>query len=91
MRIDANVVKAVQELLIQKGILQRPDERIGDYIARGLGVSDAKANAFIEHLRDGAAPEEAIARAGIDNDGGNHTLLLDLARAIGSALGKMAR
>ena len=91
MRIDANVVKAVQELLINRGIEQRPDESVGDYIARGLGISDAKAQAFIEYLHGGASIEEAKTRAGIEIEGTAHTLLIDIARAIGSALGRMSR
>jgi hypothetical protein len=90
MRIDASVLKAVQELLIDRGIPQKPDERIGDYIARGLGVSDAKANAFIEYLHEGASVQEAKARAGLEIEGAGHTLLIDIARAIGSALGRMS-
>ena len=91
MRVDASVVKAVQELLIDRGIQQRPDERVGDYIARGLGISDAQANAFIEYLHEGASLEEAKARAGIETEGAGHTLLVDIARAIGSALGRLSR
>jgi hypothetical protein len=91
MRVDANVVKAVQELLIDRGIKQASDESVGDYIARGLGVSDAKAQAFIEALHAGATVEEAKAQAGIDLGDSGNTLLIDIARAIGSALGRIAR
>ena len=84
-------MKAVQELLINRGIEQRENESVGDYIARGLGISDAKAQTFIEALHGGASLEEAKAAAGIEVEDAGNTLLIDIARVIGSALGRLAR
>jgi len=88
--ITANVIKAVHDVLQERGIEQQPNERLGDYVARGLGVSDARAEAFLEYVHDGASAEEAKQKAGIEPDLQN-TLLTDIARAIGTALGRIAR
>lgn len=88
--ITANVIKAVHEVLQERGIEQRPNERLGDYVARGLGVSDAKAEAFLQYVHDGLSGEEAMVKAGITPDDRSNTLLADIARAIGSALGRIA-
>jgi hypothetical protein len=89
--ITANVVRAVQDLLKERGIEQRPDERLGDYVARGLGVSDAEATAFLDALNEGASVEEAQAKSGIEVGGAGQPLLNDIARAIGIALGHINR
>lgn len=88
--ITANVIRAVQDLLKERGIEQRPNERLGDYVARGLGVSDAEAEAFLEALHDGASLDEAERKAGIHIEPAHRSLLADIARAIGSALGKLS-
>ena len=49
--IHGETMKAVQELLQERGVEHRPDEPWGDYVARGLHVSDAKAGAFLDALR----------------------------------------
>lgn len=84
--MQANVVHAVQELLQERGIEKRVDERFGDYVARGLNLSSAQAERFIEALHEGKTTEEARAEAGVTDS----TLLADVARAIGTALGKAA-
>ncbi|MDZ4796774.1 MAG: hypothetical protein SGI92_01325 [Bryobacteraceae bacterium] len=89
--ITANVIKAVHETLQERGIEQRPDERLGDYVARGLGVSDAKAEAFLQYVHDGDSAEEAKQKAGIETADPQNTLLIDIARVIGTALGRIAR
>jgi hypothetical protein len=89
--IAANVVHAVQELLTQRGIEQRPNERLGDYVARGLGISNAQAEAFLDALHDGATVDEAEAKAGITVAPAHRTLLTDIAVTIGTALGRLAR
>ena len=89
--ITANVVQAVQELLKERGIEQRPGERLGDYVARGLGITDAQAEAFLEAVHDGASIEDAERKAGITVDRDQRVMLTDIAVAIGNALGRLAR
>ena len=48
--IHGETMKAVQELLQDSGVEHRPDESMGDYVTRGLHVSGAKADAFLEAL-----------------------------------------
>jgi hypothetical protein len=89
--ITANVVRAVEDLLKERGIDQREGERLGDYVARGLNISEAEASAFLEAVHEGATIEQAQVRAGIVVDGPTGGLLTDIARAIGSALGRISR
>jgi hypothetical protein len=89
--INANTVRAIQELLLERGIEQKPGERIGDYVSRGLDISPAESEAFLEALREGCTVEEAQQRAGIAVQSGKHELLIDIARAIGAALGNMRK
>jgi len=89
--ITANVVQAVQELLKERGIVQEPNERLGDYVARGLGISDAQAEAFLDAVHDGASIEDAERQAGITVDLPQRALLSDIAVTIGTALGRIAR
>lgn len=88
--INAPVIRAVHDLLQERGIEQRPNERLGDFVARGLGISAAEAELFLTYVHEGASVEEAQARAGIHIEAGQHSLLLDIARAIGVALGRIA-
>lgn len=90
--ITANVVRAVEELLKERGIEQREGERLGDYVARGLHLSEAEATAFLQHVHDGDTVEEAQRKAGISLDAGTSgSLMLDIARAVGTALGRISR
>lgn len=63
--IHAETVKAVQQLLHENGIEQRAGERLGDYLARGLHVSSAQAERFLDALHEGRSVEEAQAVARI--------------------------
>lgn len=89
--INPNVVKAVQELLTDRGIEQKDGEQLPDYVARGLGLSHTEASAFLERVHDGESVEAAQAELGIKVDEPGQSLLSDIARAIGSALGRMSR
>ena len=84
--IHAETVKAVQELLRDRGVEQRQDEPWGDYVARGLGISGAKAEAFLEALHRGCSVEEAQRIAGVRDRG-----LVRLARTVGRTLGRISR
>lgn len=85
--IHVETVKAVQELLKDRGIEQRQDEQLGDYVARGLGVSAGKAEAFLEALHRGCSVGEAQMVAGIRDRGA----LVTMARSVGRTLGKIRR
>ncbi len=87
--ISAPVLNAVQQLLQERGIEKRDDERLGDYVARGLNVSRAKADTLLEALHEGKTLEEAQVEAGIV-PGEAPGLLVDIAKAIGLALGRVA-
>ena len=90
--ITANVVRAVEELLKERGIEQKEGERLGDYVARGLDLTETEAAAFLEYVHEGDTVEEAQRKAGITVDGGPRgTLLTDIGRAIGTALGRISR
>ena len=89
--IHAETVKAVQELLRDRGIEQHENESWGDYVARGLGVSAGQAEAFLEALHEGCTVEEAVRVTGISAPAGNSAVLKEIARTVGTALGKIAR
>ncbi len=86
--ISAEVIKGVQELLEDQGVTQNTGERFGDYVARGLGITGAQAEALLSALHDGADVDAAARTAGIDTSAVNHDLLTRFARAIGSTLGR---
>ncbi len=86
--ISAEVIKGVQELLEDQGVKQNTGERFADYVARGLGITGAQAEALLTALHDGAEVDDAVRAAGIDATVVNHDLLTRFARAIGSTLGK---
>jgi hypothetical protein len=87
--IHAETVKAINELLRERGIRQRDNERLGDYVARGLNVPESQAQGFLDALHDGESVEQARDRAGIPAGAPRDALLVDIARAVGSALGRM--
>lgn len=68
--INPNVVKAVQELLTDRGVEQREGERLADYVSRGLGLSEGDTAAFLERVHDGWSVEEAQKETGIRVEGG---------------------
>jgi hypothetical protein len=89
--INANVVKGVHELLEEHHIKPKPDEAFGDTVARALGISGRQSEILLESLHEGGSVDEAIAAAEIDSSDFNRDLLVHVARAIGTALGRMNR
>lgn len=89
--ISAEVIKGVNELLESRGIEQRQGERMGDYVARGLHISGAQADTLLSALHDGAEVDQAVAQAGIVPGAVDRNLLVDLARAIGGAVGRISQ
>lgn len=63
--IQAAVIRAINELLEKHGVLQRPGEEMGDYVARGLGISAQRAEVFLQAVHDGVPLEEAERKARI--------------------------
>jgi hypothetical protein len=88
--INAPVIRAIQDLLRDRGVEQRQDERLGDFVARGLSISAAEAETFLQVVHDGGTVEEAAARAGIQAEVAGNTLLTDIAKVIGTALGRVS-
>jgi len=89
--ISANVVNGVHELLEERGIRTKPDETFGDTVARALGISSRQSEILLESLHDGASIEVAVATAEIDTSHLEPDLLVQIARAIGTALGRVNR
>ena len=87
--INAEVIKGVKELLEERGVAQKSGERFGDFVARGLGISAAQTEVLLESLHDGHTVEEAMRAAGLSPGQINGDLLMQLARAIGAALGRV--
>jgi hypothetical protein len=87
--INANVMKAVGETLESHGIKLQPGESIPDAVARALNLNDAETHRWLEALTEGATVEEANARVGIA-DHRDRPLLVTIAKAVGTALGKIA-
>lgn len=87
--INANVMKAVGEVLESHGVRLEPGEHMADALARALGLSDTQAHQWLEALGDGCTVQEANARVGVA-DHRHEPLLVALARAVGTALGKVA-
>jgi hypothetical protein len=87
--INANVMKAVGEVLESHGIRVQPGERMPDALARGLGLTDGQAHQWLDALSEGCTVEEANARVGVA-DHRDQPLLVAVARAVGKALGRMA-
>ena len=88
--ISAEVIKGVKELLEGHGVQQRPGEPFGDFVARGLGISARQTEILLDTLHDGHDVEDAIRAAEIDPTAVGDGLLVQLARAIGTALGRVA-
>ena len=87
--IHAEGVKAVQELLVDRGIELKEGERWGDYVARGLNLSETEADAFLAALDQNLSVEEALAKAQISPDRGSDGILVEAARVIGQALARV--
>jgi len=88
--INPNVMKAVGEVLESHGIRLQPDERMPDALARALNLTDGQAHKWLEALSEGCTVEEANARVGIAAHR-EEPLLVGIAKAVGTALGKIAR
>ena len=89
--INANVIKGVHELLEERGIRPKPDETFGDMVARALDISRRQSEILLESLHGGASVDEAVAAAEIDPSHLEGDLLVRIARAIGTALGRVNR
>lgn len=89
--ISANVIKSVHELLDQHGIRPKPDEALGETVARALDISARQSQILLERLHDGASVHEAAAAAKIDISRIPGDLLVRIATAIGTALGRVNR
>jgi hypothetical protein len=87
--INAQVIKGVQELLEKHGVEQKSDENFGDFVARGLGVSARQAEVVLQSLHDGKTVEEAMQAADINSTVESGDLLIQIARVVGSMLGRM--
>jgi hypothetical protein len=88
--INPNVLKAVHDLLQERGIEQQQNESLSDYIARGLNLSDGETVRLLEALDSGMTIEEAQQEAGVTLTPEYQGLALSIARAIGTVLGKMS-
>ena len=87
--ITAQVEVAVRNLLQDRGLKQLPNENLGDFVARGLGITAKQANAFLAAINDGNTIEEAQSMAGIESGLPQGGLLVEIGRAIGAAIGKI--
>lgn len=86
--ISSNVIKGVHELLEERGIRPEPDETFGDVVGRALHISSHQSERLLEGLHSGESVEVAASAAGIDASSVDRDLLIRLARAIGTALGR---
>jgi hypothetical protein len=89
--ISANVIKGIHELLEEHGIRAEPDETFGDQVARALGISKRQSEILFEFLHHGASIDEAVAAAEVGTSNLNGDFLVRIARAIGTALGRVNR
>jgi hypothetical protein len=87
--INAEVIKGVKELLEERGVAQKSGERFSDFVARGLGISAGQTELLLESLHDGHTVDEAMRAAGLTSADVNGDLLMQVARAIGAALGRV--
>jgi hypothetical protein len=87
--IDANVLRAVGDVLDTHGVKPKRGESIADAVARALGLSNAEVHRWVEALSEGCSVEEANRRAGIASNREGDPLLVTVARAIGKAVGKV--
>ena len=87
--INPNILKAVHELLQERGIDQKQNESLSDYIARGLHLSDGETVRLLDALDSGMTIEEAQKAAGATLSSDHQGLALSIPRAIGMALGKL--
>jgi len=88
--VSAEVIKGVNQLLVDAGVQPRANESFGDFVARGLGISARQSEVLLSALHDGATVQEAILKAGIEPARVDQDLLKKVARLIGTTLGNMA-
>lgn len=88
--VNAEVIKGVNQLLVDAGVQPKPDESFGDFVARGLGISARQAEVLLTALHDGATVDEAVLKAGVEPANVDQDLLRKVARLIGSTLGSIA-
>ena len=62
--ISAEVIKGIHELLENRGVALKEGERLGDFVARGLGVSAHQSDVLLQSLHDGYPIEDAVRAAG---------------------------
>ena len=86
--ISPNVMRTVGEVLAHHNITPQPDERLADTVSRALRLSDNQVQRWFEALDQGCTQQEANLRAGIAPERANEPLLVALAGAIGTAMGK---
>lgn len=86
--ISPNVMRTVGEVLTSHHVTPQPGERLADTVARALGLSGSEVERWLEALDQGRPPQEANLRAGIAGQRANDPLMVALARAIGTAMGK---
>ena len=90
--VSAEAIKGVNDLLHERGIEQKPNERVADYVARGLGITAQQADVLLQAMHSGVPVDEAVVLAGIDPASiVDQDLLTRLARVVGSALGHLAK
>ncbi len=89
--ISAEVIKAVERLLVERGYQPPPDQRLADYLADKLNISAHQTDVFLSTLNEGFDIEQAKAAAEIDELPHHSPLLSEIARAIGTTLGRLAR
>jgi fructose-1-phosphate kinase PfkB-like protein len=89
--VSAEAIKGVNDLLLERGIEQKPDERIADFVARGLGITAQQADVLLQAMHSGVPVDEAVVLAGIDPAAiADRDLLTRLARVVGAAIGHLA-
>jgi len=59
-------------------------------VARGLGITPKQTTTFLNALNDGKSIEEAQMAAGIEPGIAEAGLLVEIGRAVGAALGRVA-
>ena len=90
--VSAEAIKGVNDLLRERGIEQKPNERVADYVARGLGITAQQADVLLQAMHSGVPIDEAVVLAGIDPASiVDRDLLTRLARVVGAALGHLAK
>jgi hypothetical protein len=88
--INSNVMRAIGEVLNSHHVTPRPDESVTDTVARALDLSDSQVSQWFAALSEGCTVEEANRRVGMATHR-DQALLVAIARAVGTAIGKVVR